>query len=1485
MEEAHALLLKNFRVGKGNPSACAQWLTEMARDLLAPIPFREVFVILALFLPQLTFVEEATTRQELWSSPVVRKFGLLVDITPTATGLQGMREYRITFPSWSQMAIFCPAHFQSCNFDQLASSSSSTVHMGSQAGKAYYRLVLQEHDACYSVLALLLAFVTPSRKRKGEESPSEKLRRLSSPRHWDVALVPFPEDFVPLPTPTETGLACPTQWAFPPSLCVLEPRANKFRVLAIAEAGDTVTADHLLQMASLAAEHKPTALGIPGQVPIPYQLECTVVLLQSLHALFQLLTTGSTLQHCPQAAGFAVALGTAARHDNGHIVSMASSLALALRSGRSTLAVAGVLGAGKTRSLTFLLAWLALTTHLKIAVVHKENPAGRAITKLLTAFDLAPDHQRYFIRPVSREEAETNTACTAYDLRASEAAPYIPGCHAVVVTTGLVWDQKGQTHSTLNTHMENVDLLISEEAQQDMDLKSAFAPAVPRQPFFRLLLGDPKQSPGGVADGQRAHRTLLLKAPIGLRAPTTWYMPHEVPGVFHMLLRRGRGFGHMDLEKAATAAGHRPLGGHWFRPDKVKATSSFACQLQSTYKDLSSVDLDLPEGLLVGLGYAATSPDSPLDFKQAQNAAERSGVASPHRWSLMLPTSARVAQEVYEPLIGIQYPMLCSRLGDTWQIGTTSIREDHLIASGLRFVHWRHASPNVDARNNPRNNPTVRVYQHLEDKLTKAGADTDDILALTTTREGATNLRNYFTIAGKKANAETAVKVAGATAKHCIVIHGVSTFLSGEGHNLDYDQECFTRANVAYSRATDLTILACPLNMQGMPGALQVLAALLHGVQTIYTYDNKEPTIRGSLDLTATQVAQATIVFQQALLPHPLWLGPLPVCLAEYHQGKVRRLRLVLAALTHLTKAEIASLREGPHLPGGTVSHDLVYGYAVDASPEPEWLVITDGQQPGHWRLLHNSFGPGQRCSVGSSLRYQPTPYIGEQRSAQDYTFEALHRVYYYDAWRVQPVLDAPGSDLVLPPQPGLLVHGCYWPQPSAPPDVLSVSDGVTEADEHGAQTGQPLSSPAATDATMADEEASEAVSIHSSSSESPTMPSTVQPEEGDAHMEDSDSATTSFADEGDCLSNHPASPETRPAQDEPPAAEDEASSTLPPQGTDPQGDSPASHFSESPIKRRPGSKASAGRAQSKKLRQSFAPASKQPLGSIPEHEQPPVTLADLASRTAQRQEAPVRRNPEAPPANPGSMQERPHAMTEIDIASDQGHAERGGTAATDLQLDSEQRAMQALRDYQSAARAAREADGQSVPLPSLQIYSDLPREWPMARLAISNKQINRLVRTFLWRRVAEKALHGSSFGDIPEEINQAYIGDLHRISEAFAAPLANLFTFVKSGHPACPFTPKQLALYASPRFWQYGLLAFIARCCSFDNQHRHQGTGTAQTMAGKPQKTKEKDVDALTFIQLSSCPLLGEWSMGSKRYPPMTSLSISQSRSCLIWL
>ena len=77
----------------------------------------------------------------------------------------------------------------------------------------------------------------------------------------------------------------------------------------------------------------------------------------------------------------------------------------------------------------------------------------------------------------------------------------------------------------------------------------------------------------------------------------------------------------------------------------------------------------------------------------------------------------------------------------------------------------------------------------------------------------------------------------------------------------------------------------------------------------------------------------------------------------------------------------------------------------------------------------------------------------------------------------------------------------------------------------------------------------------------------------------------------------------------------------MPPQGVDLQEDSSPSHSSEFPIERRPGSKASAGRGQSKKLQQSAGQASKLPLGSIPQHGQQPV-LEDLANLADQMQES-----------------------------------------------------------------------------------------------------------------------------------------------------------------------------------------------------------------------------------------------------------------------
>ena len=66
--------------------------------------------------------------------------------------------------------------------------------------------------------------------------------------------------------------------------------------------------------------------------------------------------------------------------------------------------------------------------------------------------------------------------------------------------------------------------------------------------------------------------------------------------------------------------------------------------------------------------------------------------------------------------------------------------------------------------------------------------------------------------------------------------------------------------------------------MQGMPGALQVLATLLHGLLTLHTSDSLWVTATaatGALKLDANQVREATAAFQ-GLNAHELWVGQLP---------------------------------------------------------------------------------------------------------------------------------------------------------------------------------------------------------------------------------------------------------------------------------------------------------------------------------------------------------------------------------------------------------------------------------------------------------------------------------------------------------------------------------------------------------------------------------------------------------------------------------
>ena len=73
---------------------------------------------------------------------------------------------------------------------------------------------------------------------------------------------------------------------------------------------------------------------------------------------------------------------------------------------------------------------------------------------------------------------------------------------------------------------------------------------------------------------------------------------------------------------------------------------------------------------------------------------------------------------------------------------------------------------------------TRAVYLRIESWLPGQEEEQNNILVLTTRKNSAQSLRSFCHQSRRSTKVETAVKVAGATAKHCITLYGHSSFLS-----------------------------------------------------------------------------------------------------------------------------------------------------------------------------------------------------------------------------------------------------------------------------------------------------------------------------------------------------------------------------------------------------------------------------------------------------------------------------------------------------------------------------------------------------------------------------------------------------------------------------------------------------------------------------------------------------------------------------------
>ena len=187
-----------------------------------------------------------------------------------------------------------------------------------------------------------------------------------------------------------------------------------------------------------------------------------------------------------------------AAHGDGHVLTVAVALLLAILTGRSDLCIAGVFGAGKTRSLAVLLIALSCELSDFYAIVYtKENVAAKA---LLTKSVTLP-HQRkqpldgYW---VASRKAKGEAYATKIDVRCSDRNRVIAEKRILIATGGSATAEMAMKYSSFSLWLSKVWLAFMDESQQYGNYHEIAALAAIQQPALLVFVGDHRQTPGGL---------------------------------------------------------------------------------------------------------------------------------------------------------------------------------------------------------------------------------------------------------------------------------------------------------------------------------------------------------------------------------------------------------------------------------------------------------------------------------------------------------------------------------------------------------------------------------------------------------------------------------------------------------------------------------------------------------------------------------------------------------------------------------------------------------------------------------------------------------------------------------------------------------------------------------------------------------------------------------------------------------------------------
>ena len=533
------------------------------------------------------------------------------------------------------------------------------------------------------------------------------------------------------------------------------------------------------------------------------------------------------------------------QQNDGHFLSMVSSLVLAILTGRTDLCVSGVFGAGKTRAAAALIAGLmVMDPSLNLMVMTKENTAAKAFTDHLLSLQLPQSVYDRAGRIVGYLETKTGASHkTKLDIEQERRNDVLRGKKLLIGCGGGFQQESQQRYSPVRQWISTIHLALMDEAQQYGNIDELTTLA--RAPNHCLVLwcGEHKQTPGGLRNTTEAKmfRRKLLSRPLGLRCDTEYVQPHLLGKIVAKFMVGTAGS--MADRWATFLKGNaqiETLGSQvvdFMAKIPAEQSACFSAALATYFLARRQEELLTP--LAVTLNEAA-------------------GTAGIHRWNLILPSSARVSILTYQTVIGVRYHELVKLSGGEYPFGRF-LSDLSAKKGGFLPILWDAPKSDTYAVQD-----IGMVVDHLKKIFTFTSRPEETLAVL----HNKNRLVHAFSRSGwiqdtlGEILSRSVTSCAGMTAKVTIIAQTRIGFLSGlrripHGEEAENSfevqrEEAAVRATVALTRAKELCVVLGPLDMLGLIGAATVVGSLMYGVGICWRQDlelhYQQEEAEGSMD-------------------------------------------------------------------------------------------------------------------------------------------------------------------------------------------------------------------------------------------------------------------------------------------------------------------------------------------------------------------------------------------------------------------------------------------------------------------------------------------------------------------------------------------------------------------------------------------------------------------------------------------------------------